>query len=67
MGDGWNQTTGRTDHAQAMRYARQLTPAAADYVRRDCLAAAAAHPDNAKAGHYADLASYCGMRLFGTL
>lgn len=64
--NGWNETTGTTDHTQLMRYVRKLSHAALTYVRRDSHEAMLANPAGRKAGYYADLASYCGMRLNGT-
>ncbi len=61
--DGWNQYNESTNHTQAMNYVRHLTDEQARFVMLDCQAAIEANPDNKKAGHYKDIALYCGMKL----
>lgn len=61
--DGWNENEKTTNHVEATKYVAGLTFEEAEYVRRDCLAAMAAMPNGHKAGHYADIAAYCGMKL----
>ncbi len=63
MTNGWNETNGTTDHGQTMRYVRSLTNEQVLFVRKDAHEALQANPESKKAGYYADLVSYCGMRL----
>jgi len=63
--NGWNETTGQTDHTALKRYVKQLRDPG--YVARDATESARLDPHGSKAGYYLDLVNYIGMQQSGNL